>query len=268
MNARTTPTKGLRLRRVLGRGLFATLLVGAIAGGVLAWERLDVPVSVVEVSGELTAAERARAIELVAAFLPSGIFELDTEALRERLVDESWIDAASVRRRWPETVEIRISPEVAVARWQGDALLSSRGAVIEPLELVGVDSLPRLSGPSGSAPEVMRVFQVVTDVLRPLGLEVEALERDAVGDVQVRTRSGLVIALGALPRPEGDTIRSRYAAWDEGYFTAAANEIAGSWLGYWIVVAAAASNIGLYEAEMSSDAFQLMGMAENVRCLV
>ena len=197
MNARTTPTKGLRLRRVLGRGLFATLLVGAIAGGVLAWERLDVPVSVVEVSGELTAAERARAIELVAALLPSGIFELDTEALRERLVDESWIDAASVRRRWPETVEIRISPEVAVARWQGDALLSSRGAVIEPLELVGVDSLPRLSGPSGSAPEVMRVFQVVTDVLRPLGLEVEALERDEVGDVQVRTRSGLVIALGA-----------------------------------------------------------------------
>jgi cell division protein FtsQ len=186
-----------RLRRILDRSLLAAVVVGAAVGGVVAWDRLDVPVSVVEVSGELTAAERARAIELVAAFLPAGVFELDTEALRARLVDESWIDAASVRRRWPETVEIRISPEVAVARWQGDALLSSRGAVIEPLELVGADSLPRLSGPPGSAPEVMRVFQVVTDVLRPRGLEVESLERDAVGDVSVRTRGGLTIALGA-----------------------------------------------------------------------
>lgn len=36
----------------------------------------------------------------------------------------------------------------------------------------------------------------------------------------------------------------------------------GDWLAAWIVLSAAVSNIGLYLAEMSSDAFQLMGMAE------
>lgn len=185
-----------RLRRLLGRALLPGLLALLAWGGVAAWERLDVPVSLVEVSGELTAAERARAIEIVAAFLPAGVFELDTATLRDRLVAESWIDAAAVRRRWPETVEIRIAPEVPVARWQGDALLSSRGAVIEPLEIIGVDSLPHLVGPAGSEAEVMRVFQTVTGVLRPLGVEVESLARDAVGDVHVRTRRGVDIALG------------------------------------------------------------------------
>jgi amino acid transporter len=50
--------------------------------------------------------------------------------------------------------------------------------------------------------------------------------------------------------------------WSAGYFTAIARDIGGNWLGIWLVVAAAVSNIGLYEAEMSGDAYQLMGMAD------
>ncbi|KAJ0452427.1 hypothetical protein HanRHA438_Chr15g0722021 [Helianthus annuus] len=38
--------------------------------------------------------------------------------------------------------------------------------------------------------------------------------------------------------------------------------IGGSWLKWWIQVASATSNLGLFEAKMSSDAFQLLGMSE------
>lgn len=39
-------------------------------------------------------------------------------------------------------------------------------------------------------------------------------------------------------------------------------QVGGKWLGWWVVAAAAVSQIGQFEAEMSSDAFQLLGMAE------
>lgn len=52
----------------------------------------------------------------------------------------------------------------------------------------------------------------------------------------------------------------RWSLWVDGYFADVATAIAGRWLGVWVVMAAAAANIGLFEAEMSSDAFQLMGM--------
>lgn len=39
-------------------------------------------------------------------------------------------------------------------------------------------------------------------------------------------------------------------------------QVGGSWLGWLMVAAAAVSQIGQFEAEMSSDAFQLLGMAE------
>jgi amino acid transporter len=50
--------------------------------------------------------------------------------------------------------------------------------------------------------------------------------------------------------------------WNAGYFSAVAVTIGGSWLGAFTVLASAISNVALFEAEMSGDAYQLMGMAD------
>jgi len=64
----------------------------------------------------------------------------------------------------------------------------------------------------------------------------------------------LIVAIGATQSNRSD--------WNEGYLTTAATSIGGDWLGAWTVFAAAISNLALYQAEMSADSFQLMGMAE------
>jgi amino acid transporter len=64
----------------------------------------------------------------------------------------------------------------------------------------------------------------------------------------------LLASLGAMESKQED--------WDAGYFTTVAISIGGNWLGAYTVVAAAISNIALFEAEMSGDAYQLMGMAD------
>ncbi|KAL9664397.1 hypothetical protein QQ045_019797 [Rhodiola kirilowii] len=50
--------------------------------------------------------------------------------------------------------------------------------------------------------------------------------------------------------------------WSDGYFAVIAKMIGGAWLSWWIQGAAAMSNMGMFVAEMSSDSFQLLGMAE------
>lgn len=183
------------------RALLQMLLVATLATCLWrAWLGLDAPLTTVRVTGELTAAERDRATELVASFLPAGYLGLDAPGLQSRLEAESWVDAASVRRRWPGTLELRIAPAVAVARWRDDALLSVRGRVIEPLELVGADSLPRLVGAEHSAQAVMSAFQQVSEVLRPLGMEVQELALDHLGGVRVVTRDDVEILLGVGDR--------------------------------------------------------------------
>lgn len=50
--------------------------------------------------------------------------------------------------------------------------------------------------------------------------------------------------------------------WTDGYFSDIAKMIGGVWLSVWIQGASALSNMGMFVAEMSSDSFQLLGMAE------
>ncbi|XP_078160799.1 putative polyamine transporter At3g13620 [Carex rostrata] len=51
-------------------------------------------------------------------------------------------------------------------------------------------------------------------------------------------------------------------AWVNGYFADVAGMLGGNWLKYWIQAGAVLSSIGLYEAQLSSAAFQLLGMAD------
>ncbi|KAL0009561.1 hypothetical protein SO802_011063 [Lithocarpus litseifolius] len=50
--------------------------------------------------------------------------------------------------------------------------------------------------------------------------------------------------------------------WTDGYFSDIAKIIGGVWLRLWIQGASAVSNMGMFVDEMSSDSFQLLGMAE------
>lgn len=64
----------------------------------------------------------------------------------------------------------------------------------------------------------------------------------------------MLAATGATDRKAQD--------YHNGAYVDVARQISGPWLARWIVVAAAIANVGLFVSEMSSDAYQLMGMAE------
>ncbi|XP_050232440.1 probable polyamine transporter At1g31830 isoform X2 [Mercurialis annua] len=65
----------------------------------------------------------------------------------------------------------------------------------------------------------------------------------------------LLIGTGAVPLDRD--------LWSDGYFSEIAKVIGGVWLRSWIQGASAVSNMGMFVAEMSSDSFQLLGMAEH-----
>jgi amino acid transporter len=64
----------------------------------------------------------------------------------------------------------------------------------------------------------------------------------------------LMVAIGATDSKPED--------WEDGYLATAAGAIGGRWLEAWVILAAGIANISLYQAELSADAYQLMGMAD------
>src|SRR5690348_13879472 len=64
----------------------------------------------------------------------------------------------------------------------------------------------------------------------------------------------VLIGTGASSKP--------YSEWTDGYFITLGKEIVGPWLSYWMMLASALTNVGMFEAEMSSDSWQIAGMAD------
>ncbi|TFJ81049.1 hypothetical protein NSK_007692 [Nannochloropsis salina CCMP1776] len=56
--------------------------------------------------------------------------------------------------------------------------------------------------------------------------------------------------------------RFAYTEYTDGFFGKVGSDLVGKWLGAMIALAAALSSVGMFEAEMASDAFSLMGLAE------
>ncbi|KAL3765240.1 hypothetical protein ACHAW5_010859 [Stephanodiscus triporus] len=65
----------------------------------------------------------------------------------------------------------------------------------------------------------------------------------------------VLVAVGATDYSQAD--------WVDGHLGVVAMDIGGQWLGLWTIFAAGISNIAMFEAEMSSDAFKIMGMARS-----
>ncbi|WCJ17930.1 Amino acid permease family protein [Euphorbia peplus] len=73
----------------------------------------------------------------------------------------------------------------------------------------------------------------------------------------------LVVCSYLIPLLAGTgALRTSSSEWSDGYFAEVGMLIGGVWLKWWIQAASAMSNLGLFEAEMSGDAFQLLGMSE------
>lgn len=73
----------------------------------------------------------------------------------------------------------------------------------------------------------------------------------------------LVVSSYLIPLLAGTgALQLNSSDWTDGHFAEVGLLIGGPWLRLWIQAAAAMSNLGLFEAEMSGDSYQLLGMSE------
>ncbi len=113
-------------------------------------------------------------------------------AIRDAARRIPWVREATVRRRFPDAVEIAFEAHQPLARWSDDALVSVRGEVFNA-ELAA--KLPLFRGAATAAPAMAREYPAIAQALAPIG-RVDELRLSPRGAWEVVLDSGLVLALG------------------------------------------------------------------------
>jgi cell division protein FtsQ len=136
---------------------------------------------------------REQVQSLVEGELRGNFFTLDLEQARVAFEKLPWVRRASLRRAWPDRLEVELEEHVALARWRDTGLVNTYG---ELFEAATDQVLPVFVGPGGASAEMAdhyRKFQVALAPLRRSAIEVRLSERRAW---QLKLDDGYTLELG------------------------------------------------------------------------
>lgn len=182
------------LNRILILVGLGVVMVAALEAWIYLSSR---PVERISVTGELAHTRTSEVQDIVQPALIGGFLGADLGRVRAKLEALPWIYEASVRRVWPNALEINVVEQLPIARWGTDAFLNHEGEKFSPSDTQSWGALPLLTGPEGAASDLMGTYQRLVDMFTPLGLGVNQLTVDERGQVEAVLAGGQLLMIGS-----------------------------------------------------------------------
>ena len=151
------------------------------------------PVREIEVKTAVQRTSKAEIQAVAGERIRGNFFAVSPAEVRMGLEKLPWVRSASVRRIWPDRLEVALEEHVALARLGDDSLVDSYG---ERFFGKTGEPLPQFVGPAGTEREVARRYRRFAEIAAPLGAPLERVVLTPRYAWQLRLGSGLNIMLG------------------------------------------------------------------------
>jgi cell division protein FtsQ len=195
--------------------LLAFVLLGITA--MVALQRLPVfPLRQVVVLSELKQVSPQQLEDAGARALAGNFFTVDIHAAQAAFANVPWVRQVDLRRRWPDTIEIRIEEHQSVARWGEDTKepwLVNRDGVV--FAAAAERTLPLFVGPEHSAPRMLERYLELNRELAAIDRSVTSLQLSSRDAWRLRLDDGTNVDLGR--DHQGQALQQRLARLIEAY---------------------------------------------------
>ena len=178
------------------RILIVTVFAASLYGIDFIYKQIDAPLTRVFVGGDFINLKELDLASLVEKEIDGGFLSMNLNHLREQLQRHPWIHEVSVRKEWPSTLKVEVVEEVPIARWGHKGFLNRLGERLELPENSTLKSLPVIESEFGTSQDMIKQYQIVSELLVPTRLKLAELQRDSVGAWQVNTVHGIKLVLG------------------------------------------------------------------------
>ena len=165
----------------------------AAAGGWMLLRSSLFPVREVTVAHALQKTTREDIESALHGRIRGNFLAVSGDEVRAGIEKLPWVRRASVRRIWPDRLELSIEEHVALARWGDDALVNTHG---ERFFGTTDDALPLFVGPAGTEHEVALRYASFSEAVAPLQASVERIVLTPRLAWQLRLSGGLDVMLG------------------------------------------------------------------------
>lgn len=198
--------------------MLAVIALFLVAVGGLAWVSMGIvandrwPIRWLELNG---AFQRVSAEQLRASMTPvidESFFTINLQELRNAATRNSWVSSVRIQKKWPDTVTVTVKEYTPVAHWNRGQLVSSTGEVFSVPEADEIQGLPWLLGSQDRLADVLATWSQFSELLNPIGMEINRLELDRRGAWSMQLNNGTSVQLGRdFPRQRLDRL---LVSWD------------------------------------------------------
>ncbi len=129
----------------------------------------------IDVVGDLQNIQPNQIRAVISRVSASNILRIDMARVAEAAESLPWIKDATISRKWPDTLEVRVNERVIKAKWNEGRWLDQVGFPVE-LPFYSNNELPQLRGPDRAAHEVLAKYQTWQRQARADGLEILEME--------------------------------------------------------------------------------------------
>jgi len=183
--------------RFLMTGVGGLVVLAMVIWGVLEFQSTQtLPIKNVEVKSEFIRISEQQIQAIVAQNDLGGFFDTDVDSITASMRQLPWLETVTVRRVWPDTLQLEIRERKAIAYWNKDALLTVDGSVFSPDAQSYPKGLPQLTGPVGTEKNVLKNYITLNADLKALNLNINELELDTRRAWIAGLDDGTVLDLG------------------------------------------------------------------------
>ncbi len=134
---------------------------------------------------------------ILASGPPGTVMTQNMDVILQQIKYLPWIKHASIRKQWPDTLKIRLTEYVPVARWNDLWHLDAQAKPFSvPAERAGSQKLPLLYGPKGSEQDLLSGYHTMHRLLAANGLMLKMVAMSARHSWQLALDNGVRLELG------------------------------------------------------------------------
>ncbi|GAA63381.1 cell division protein FtsQ [Pseudoalteromonas sp. BSi20311] len=185
---------------IFGVSFFLAVVIGLIeiTSGVSHWlvENKDAQIKHLTVLGNPKYTDEKAITAAIKKADLSSFFELNVKQVQHLVQELPWVATVSVRKQWPDTIQVYVVEHQAVAHWNSDLLINQSGDAFEAKSDKLSATLPQLYGPEGSEKEAWVAFKQFDEMLKVNALTLTSLALSERFSWQLWLDNGVRLNLG------------------------------------------------------------------------
>ena len=185
-------------------GLLLTGLVGivgyeAVTKGYirsLPIKSASLPIKYVRTEGVFQYLSKNEIKTVLQPLVMTGFFDADMQAIHSAVSTLPWVDTVTVKRIWPDAIDIKVREKKPYARWGKNSLITERGVIFTPKNIEQFQNLTVVTGPELQQVKVLEIMKGIKTALADQSMELAEFSVNDRWAWKIKLATGLEILLG------------------------------------------------------------------------